>query len=320
MLVRKSLSVIPNKHYTIHFDKDLEEYYGVEIPTPKDVDKIYRDNSQSINRWKSSFNSINKNLGIVINGIQGSGKTLMAFEFFKEMDLPVLHVREPFSGNMFTQFINSLDQEVIIFFDEFEKVYHEEKSQEELLTLLDGGYNSKKIFVLVSNKNKLNEYFYNRPSRIRFLEEFTSIEPEVLQNIIDDLLEDKEHEQEIKDIVTGLGASGNDLIISLIQQVNIEGESPRECLKHMNIKIPPINFDYIAYIQNDDTYRGTYYGHPLSGDSLTFRRWDGHGFQYDEFLSAMFETRSQDEIILQDSSKNKFVFTRKEKFDFKKVL
>ena len=104
-----------------------------------------------------------------INITGNSGKSLLAKQLMIEAKLPVLVIEEAFKGSKFNDFINSIDQEIVVFFDEFEKVYKEQEDQEELLTLFDGVISSKKIFLLTANKDNINEFFENRPSRIKYL-------------------------------------------------------------------------------------------------------------------------------------------------------
>lgn len=317
MIVRKKLNKLPNKNFVIHFDKEKEEYYGVEVDEFTLPEKIYGDYSKDIQTYLKSFNTLDKNLGILLAGYKGAGKSLMAKQFMIEANLPVLIVEEPFTGSKFNDFINSINQEVVVFFDEFEKVYKEQEQQEELLTLFDGVINSKKIFLLTANRDNINEFFENRPSRIKYLKDFKTVDKTLLQEIMDDLLEDKSHEEELIDIVNTLGECGKDLIISLIEEVNMSSESPLEAVKRMNIKIPDARYDYVAYY-NQTTYEGTINYHPLSRESLKLYLWKEGGFgydEYDEYVSSMKIEKYEGEIHMTDKQKNKFKFYKQTKFN-----
>lgn len=252
-----------------------------------------------------------------INITGNSGKTLLAKQFMTEANLPVLIVEEPFAGSKFNDFINSINQEVVVFFDEFEKVYKEQEKQEELLTLFDGVINSKKIFLLTANRDNINEFFENRPSRIKYLKDFKTVDKTLLQEIMDDLLEDSSHEEEMIDIVNTLGECGKDLIISLIEEVNMSGENPLKAIKRMNIKIPDARYDYVAYY-NQTSYEGTINYHPLSKESLKLYLWKegGYGYdEYDEYVSSMKIEKYEGEIHMTDKQKNKFKFYKQTKFN-----
>jgi hypothetical protein len=88
-------------------------------------------------------------------------------------DLPVILVNEYIPG--IDDFISSLKQECLVIFDEFEKTFARGKDddnfdpQNELLSLLDGLDNGKKLFVITCNDvSKLNSYFNNRPGRFHY--------------------------------------------------------------------------------------------------------------------------------------------------------
>lgn len=313
MIIRKKLTKLPTKNFVIHFDKEKEEYYGVESGGFTLPDKIYGDNSKDIETYLKSFNTLNKNLGILLSGGKGTGKTILAKQIMLEAQLPTLIIEEPYKGTKFNEFINSIDQEVIVFFDEFEKVYKEQEDQEELLTLFDGVMNSKKIFLLTANRDNINEFFENRPSRIKYLKDFKSVDRELLQEIMDDLLENKDYEEDLVEIVDTLGECGKDLIISLIEEVNMAKESPLEVVKSMNIKIPDAVYDYVAHF-NGENYNGTIYHHPLSRETLRFHSWRD-GFEYDEYVSTMATHKEDGEIHLTDKKRNKFKFYKQTKYN-----
>jgi len=314
MIVRKKLNELPPKNFVIHFDSEKGEYYGVEVEEFTLPVKIYGDYSIDIKRYLNSFNTLDKNLGILLSGYKGAGKSLMAKQLMIEAKLPTLIIEENFKGTKFNDFINSINQEVVVFFDEFEKVYKEQVDQEELLTLFDGVVDSKKIFLLTANKDNINEFFENRPSRIKYLKQFKTVDKELLEEIMEDILEDSAHEDAFVDIVNTLGECGKDLIISLIEEVNMTGDSPLECAKRMNIKIPRARYDFVALLNSGDKHEGTYYFHPLEKESITFNSWCD-GFNYDEYLDSMKVTKYEGEIHLEDNKHNKFKFYKQVAYD-----
>jgi hypothetical protein len=76
--------------------------------------------------------------------------------------VPTIVINAPWCGDKFNTLIQSIQQPCIVMFDEFEKVYSSEE-QEAMLTLLDGIYSSKKLFLLTSNdKWRVDSHMRNR--------------------------------------------------------------------------------------------------------------------------------------------------------------
>ena len=137
--------------------------------------KIYGDTVKRAERILYSFMDRPSGTGVMLTGEKGSGKTLLAKMLsFKgyEQDIPTIVINQPWCGEAFNAFIQSIEQPVIVLFDEFEKVYDQD-DQEQMLTLLDGVYPSKKLFVLTCNdKWRVNAHMRNRPGRIFYSMEY----------------------------------------------------------------------------------------------------------------------------------------------------
>ncbi len=116
--------------------------------------------------------------------------------------MPVVCITSPFNnGDKFTGLSRQMGDDVILFFDEFEKVYKDENEQKQFLSILDGTFSSKKLFLFTTNHFEINEFLKSRPSRIRYVRQFDGLDKETIQEVIDDLLENKEYEKELKDVL-----------------------------------------------------------------------------------------------------------------------
>ena len=94
--------------------------------------------SKIIMTWSSDlFRESNKNLGVIFNGLKGTGKTIAAKLLCNRIGLPVIVISKPVDGML--EFIQSLHFESAILIDEAEKTFREE--QEVLLKMIDGVYN-----------------------------------------------------------------------------------------------------------------------------------------------------------------------------------
>lgn len=82
--------------------------------------------SKIIKTWTSDlFRESNKNLGVIFNGIKGTGKTIAAKQLCNRIGLPVIVISKPVDGML--EFIQSLHFESIILIDEAEKTFREEQ-------------------------------------------------------------------------------------------------------------------------------------------------------------------------------------------------
>lgn len=78
-----------------------------------------------VNKILNSFQHFNRNLGVLLSGDKGIGKSLfvklLALKAM-EQGIPVITINNGYDG--LTTFIDSIRQEVLIIFDEFNKNYH----------------------------------------------------------------------------------------------------------------------------------------------------------------------------------------------------
>lgn len=125
-----------------------------------------------IGTWSSKlFSDSNKNLGVIFNGLKGTGKTIAAKLLSNRMGLPVIVISKPMDGML--EFIQSLCFESVILIDEAEKTFYDDR--EVLLKMIDGVYNSKrKLYILTTNKLTVDENLLGRPGRIRYIKEFNN--------------------------------------------------------------------------------------------------------------------------------------------------
>jgi ATPase family associated with various cellular activities (AAA) len=125
--------------------------------------KLYGDTNQKAECILNTFNNREVSTGVSLTGGKGSGKALLAKRISMlaaGQGVPTIVVNEPWCGDQFNQFLQIIEQRVVVLFDEFEKVHHDcEKQEQIMLTLLDGVYPSKKLFILTcNNKWRLDSY------------------------------------------------------------------------------------------------------------------------------------------------------------------
>ncbi len=187
--------------------------------------KVYGVESAFINRVVKTYKFSTDNLGILLNGYKGTGKTVTAKLICNALNLPVIILKTTDNGVI--EFINSIRQDIVIFIDEYEKVFSQGSS---LLTIMDGVETSefRRVFILTTNSLSIENNLIDRPSRIRYLKRYENIEPSVIKEVVDDLLVNKEHEVDTINYICSLALVTIDIIKAVIIEVNIHDEPPSE--------------------------------------------------------------------------------------------
>jgi SpoVK/Ycf46/Vps4 family AAA+-type ATPase len=185
--------------------------------------KIYGVESKFIDRVVKTYQNTKENLGILLNGYKGTGKTVTAKQICNKLNLPVIILKV--TTKSVIDFINSINQDIIIFVDEYEKIFQDNSS---LLTVMDGVESSefRRVFIFTTNSLGIDTNLIDRPSRIRYMKSYRNIEPSTIKEVVDDLLIHKEHEIETINYITSLYLITIDIIKAVIMEVNIHNESP----------------------------------------------------------------------------------------------
>ena len=203
------------------------------------ISKLYGTTTRDADRILRTYRQRGNSTGVLLNGEKGSGKTLLAKTLSIEgakLGIPTIIINAPWVGDKFNKFIQDIDQECIILFDEFEKVYDSDQ-QEVILTLLDGVFPSKKLFVLTCNdKWRIDSHMRNRPGRIFYMLDFKGLEDDFIREYCEDVLEDKRHTDKICQIAATFSQFNFDMLKALIEEMNRYDEEPREALRMLNAK------------------------------------------------------------------------------------
>jgi hypothetical protein len=226
---------LPAGNYTVKFNPmggfSLEEVEPFRMP-----DKVYGDCLRNANRIVDTFTQRDGNTGVLLTGEKGSGKTLLARQIAIQSGLPVIIVNSDHSGDNFNSFLSSITQPCIVFLDEFEKTYSRE-SQEKILTLLDGTYQSRKLFLLTSNdKFRIDNNMKNRPGRIFYLIEFGGLEEEFIIEYCRDNLKDQSYVSDVVRVSRLFDIFNFDLLAAIVEESNRYGENPKDLIRLLNAK------------------------------------------------------------------------------------
>lgn len=242
--------------------------------------KLYGNTTAKAKKILNTFLDRKNSTGVLLSGQHGSGKTMLARELCilaAEANIATILVGNAFCGPAFNAFIQSIDMPAVIMFDEFEKVYDGE-SQQELLTLLDGVYPTKKLFVLTANNTyHIDDHMFNRPGRIFYHLKYSGLELEFVKEYTYDTLKNQDHAESIFNTYSIFHAFTFDMLKALIEEMNRYDSNAMEALEMLNIS--PVH-DYANNEKFDVTilFKGKvvknnndgYYGNPFDSNDLTF--------------------------------------------------
>ena len=196
---------LPANYYKVCFNENKGFWLELHPEMQLKESKIYGSHNEKADKVLNSFDMFNRNLGVMISGNKGLGKSLFARLLSRkaiERGLPVIVVNFYAPGIM--DYIDSIQQEVLVLFDEFDKTFEEKSNfnpQHEVLNVLDGLCIGKKLFAFVCNDlSEISDYMLNRPGRIHYHFRFGYPTGEEMREYLKDKLEPQYHNQ-INDIV-----------------------------------------------------------------------------------------------------------------------
>lgn len=272
---------LPAGNYVVKMDP-FDNFFIEQIEDFDTPSKLYGDTTRNTDRIINSFWNRDKSTGVMLVGEKGSGKTLLSKNICIELakqSVPTIVINAPWHGDKFNTLIQSIEQPCVVLFDEFEKVYNSEE-QEALLTLLDGIYSSKKLFMLTSNdKWRVDQHMRNRPGRIFYMVNFTGLDADFIREYCVDNLKNQKHTETIVNIASVFSAFNFDMLKAMVEEMNRYNETPQEAMRILNVKA---EFDggasYKVEIMKGDrvadrTSPTTWNGAPLSSKEICVSFW-----------------------------------------------
>ena len=200
--------------------------------------KLYSLENEFVDHVLKTYENTIGNLGVLLNGTKGTGKTVTAKVLANRLNLPVIVLKSMGDRNQsMIEYLSSLNCDCVLFMDEFEKNFKEEDST--VLQIMDGVYNSnhRKIFLLTTNNMHINENLVGRPSRIRYVKHFGNLSMDTVNEYLDDALKCEEAREEILEYIDSLTISTIDILKTIVNEVNIHGmEGLRRAKNYFNVQ------------------------------------------------------------------------------------
>lgn len=253
--------------------------------------------------WNSdTFVEGNRNFGIILNGLKGTGKTIASKILSNRLGIPVVIVNAPFKG--LVEFIQSLCFECVVLIDEAEKVFAEDGHV--LLRMIDGVYNeSRKFYILTTNQLTIDDNLKGRPGRIWYMKQFGNLTAEAIQEYIKDNLKDQSKSQIVLDTVDILEISTIDILKSIVDEVNIHGDIEDSLLNipKANYRLNIVRFGYNMPKDQFPKIKEFIRSRLAEGESVGewlnkfWKEWDDEKHNNDELIDETFNTCTEFERI-----------------------
>ena len=254
---------LPVGSYEVDFNKMTGFFLTSRADLLAKEEKIYGSVPAKVTKVLRSYQGTDRNFGVILSGMKGIGKSLFVRVLAQkaiENNIPVILVSTAIPG--IETFIASIEQDVMIIFDEFEKVFAKQEDwvpQDDLLSLFDGMDGGHKLFVITCNDtNKISSYMLNRPGRFHY--HFTLMNPSAdeVREYMEDKLDPQYHDIIPRIVnVSQMIDMTYDFLRAIAYEIN-QGYSIEETMTDLNIsRTSDTRFD-IVVITSDGIEYHTY--------------------------------------------------------------
>jgi len=258
---------LENKNYLFNFD-ELGNCWLEDVESFKFPSKIYDVDSNLRKYIAKSYSANNKNLGVLLTGNKGQGKSHCAKLICSELKQPTIIINKQIPADInFVKFLSEIKQDHTLFVDEFEKLFDTKKesnetngyhTQETFLSFMDGVLtNEHKVLFLLTTNDGVNEFFINRPSRIKFLQEYNELPEELFNLIADDKLNNPEYKHDLEENVSLVNLN-IDLLISIIDDINLFDEPFSKFKDMYNYKFEQYKYEVYHIENGTDVFKSFY--------------------------------------------------------------
>lgn len=272
---------LPANTYRVGFSEIRNDYFLEKIDDFKITHKLYGDIEYRANKILDTFSDRTKNTGVLLSGEKGCGKTLLAkkvSELGASRGMPTIIINNCFVGDDFNKFLSLLDKKMIVIFDEFEKIYNDE-AQKKLLTILDGTYSSKKLFIMTCNSlYKIDNHFLNRPGRIFYSFKYTGLENNFIKEYCKDKLKNLSVLPDILSLSESVKNMNFDMLQGIVEESNRYNENIKDIVSNLNIELEQNTSEYKVHLSKN--------GIPVKTDDSILRYHNPFGSSFRIYLET----------------------------------
>lgn len=308
---------LPPKTYTIKFHPQVGTWLEEREPLAVGGFKIYGNTPNRVKKIFRTFGLRNRNLGILLSGEKGMGKSVLMRHLATEAiakGMPVIVVDAQIPG--LSAFISKIEQECVVLFDEFEKVFMKGSGcddsdardgidcggeQKQFLSLFDGMDAGKKLFVVAINDTRnISSFFLNRPGRFYYHFDFDFLtEAETKEYGLDNIKGDKSVVEKLM-LISRFHNLSYDILAAIVTELN-NGYGLKETLDDLNIDISRHSKYYdLEMVIDGITLKGSYWFGSQREECMT------------EYLSVnsgggIYVSFDEDEIMLDQQTGTMYI-------------
>lgn len=232
-----------------------------EVPVVPDF--LFGDVEEYSDFIVGQFKRHGKRLGLWLNGLKGTGKTVQLRSITRkavDSGLPVIRINQGISGAALVDILGNLKQPFAVTIDEFDKVYgtslgDENNTSDEisgekqgsLLSFLDGGLNQPCLTIITTNDaQKVSSFIRGRVGRIRYRRDYGYMTDEDVRSVCNHLI------PEIDPITVSKIQLGNqwslDSLTTVLEEVKDFPESSiTKVLSVLNLDIHQKSFQWSVF-------------------------------------------------------------------------
>lgn len=250
-------------------------------------EKLYGNHEEKIDKLMRAYDAFDRSMGVIFSGDKGIGKSIaarMLCEKSVAKGLPVILVDENIPG--IANFIDSIQQECVVLFDEFEKNFRKIQNdgdeigneQDALLSLFDGTSSTVKRMYLITCNDlwQLSDFLVNRPGRFHYHIRWKYPNHEEVKEYLADKV-DPTYWGEIQNVLAFASRVklNYDCLRAIAFELNL-GQTFQEAIEDLNIKdVEGTRYNLVIELVDGSKYKARDIGCDLfSAERINMHVWN----------------------------------------------